>query len=100
MNRDTLGRTILFVIMGLMALETFVLGATYTASTATGILKEVTTEQVSGELGFVIIVVGLVLAGITLVTTKNFIYPALVMIGTIIVAMSPDLANGIAAQFS
>ena len=100
MQTKIFGKTMLIVLIGLMCLETLVFGATYTATDATGILKEVATEQVGGDIGFVIILIGLALAGLTLITTKNFMISGLVLIGSIVFAMAPDLASGIISQFA
>lgn len=95
-NRSILGNLLLGLICVMMMVEA---SFAYTATTATGILKEATTNELTGELAFVIIVIGIVLAGITLVTTKNPVISLIVGVGTIIVGMATDIATGIQAQF-
>lgn len=93
------GRILLFILLALMCIESSMFGATYTATTGTGILQEVAQTEISGALGFVIILIAIVLAGITLIQTKNVVVSLIVLVGGIFIAMAPDLAAGIIKQF-
>ncbi len=98
-NEKKNGRIFLLMLLALMFIETSMFGATYTATTGTGILQEVAQTEISGALGFVIILIAIVLAGITLIQTKNAVVAGIVLVGGIFIAMSPDLAAGIINQF-
>lgn len=93
------GRILIFMLLALMCIETSMFGATYTATTGTGILQEVAQTEISGALGFVIILIAIVLAGIALIQTKNLIVAGIIFIGGIFIAMAPDIAAGIIKQF-
>jgi type IV secretory pathway VirB2 component (pilin) len=69
------------------------------AGDATTILKDTTNEQVSGDIGFMVIIIGIVLAGATMMFQKNIYIPAIIFLGSIVFAMSPDLADGVIQQF-
>lgn len=70
------------------------------AGDATTILKTTTSEQVDGEIGWLIIFIGLIMAAVTLAVTKNIFIPLVIFVSAIVVAMSPDLATGVQQQFS
>jgi hypothetical protein len=66
---------------------------------ATEILKDTASQQVSGDIGWLFIVGGIVIAALTMIIQKNIIIPIIILIGAIVFAMSPDLANGVIQQF-
>jgi branched-subunit amino acid transport protein len=86
-----------FIVCVLMFLKSTLFA--YTATTGTGILREVAIGQMSGEIGFLIVLFGIVLAGITLIATKNLMLSLIVGIGVIFIAMSTDIATGLITQF-
>lgn len=86
-----------FLLFAIIFLQTSLFA--YTASTGTGILKEVAVGQMAGEIGFIIVLMGIVLAGVTLLTTKNLMLSLIVGIGAVFIAMSTDISSGLITQF-
>lgn len=89
---------LILVLLALMLIDTSLFA--YTSTTGTGILKEVALGQMSGEVGFLIVMVGVVLAGITLIISKSPMTTMIVFFGVIIVAMSTDISSGLITQFA
>lgn len=87
----------LFLLLAIVFLQSSLFA--YTATTGTGILKEVTVGQMSGEIGFIIVLMGIVLAGVTLLTTKNLMLSLIVGLGAVFIAMSTDISSGLISQF-
>jgi hypothetical protein len=86
-----------FLLSAIIFLQTQLFA--YTASTGTGILKEVAVGQMAGEIGFIIVLMGIVLAGVTLLTTKNLMLSLIVGVGAVFIAMSTDISSGLITQF-
>jgi hypothetical protein len=95
-NLKTLDILKRFLPFALLFLGLSLFGA---AGDATTILKETTTEQVSGEIGWLFIIGGIILGAIVLIVQKNVVLPIIILIGSIVFAMSPDLADGVIQQF-
>jgi type IV secretory pathway VirB2 component (pilin) len=86
----------LLLLLAVMCLETTVFGAT---GDATEILKDTAKTQISGDIGFLIILGGVAVAALTMMFQKNLFVPVIILIGSIVLAMSPDLTDGIIQQF-
>lgn len=89
---------LILVLLALMLIDTSLFA--YTSTTGTGILKEVALGQMSGEVGFLIVMLGVVLAGITLIVSKSLPTTAIVFFGVILIAMSTDISSGLITQFA
>lgn len=86
-----------YVVLFMVTLQSTVFADTN--STATGLLRSTASEQIEGDIGWLVIISGVVIASIIMMVQKNIILPLIVFIGSIIFAMSPDLASGIVSQF-
>lgn len=97
MKQDTFKKNwFILLILIVMSFEVSLFGATGDATT---ILKEEAQGQVSGELGWLVVLGGMIIAGFILMTQKTVVLPMIVFVGSIIFAMSPDLADGVIQQF-
>lgn len=84
------------LLLGLLFLGTTLFGA---AGDATTILKDTASTQISGDIGWLIIIGGIVVAALTMMFQKNLLIPVIIVCGSAVLAMSPDLADGIIQQF-
>lgn len=89
------GLKTLFII-AIMLLGVSLFGAD---TDATVILKSTANKQISGEIGWLFIVGGIILAALSMIIQKNIVVPIIILIGAIVFAMSPELADGIISQF-
>lgn len=87
---------LLMLMVSLMCLDSSLFAA---AGDATTILKTTATEQISGEIGWLFILGGFVIAGIYLMFKQNFMVAGIILVGSIVLALSPDLSDGIIQQF-
>lgn len=87
---------LMVLMMAFMLLETSLFGETGDATT---ILKDTASEQISGDIGWLFIIGGMVVAAITMMFQKNLLVPGIILAGSIMMAMSPDLADGVIQQF-
>lgn len=90
------GTYLLLLMIAIMCVDASLMAA---EGDATTILKTTTSEQISGEIGWLFILAGVVIAALMMMFKQNLLVSGIILVGSIVLALSPDLADGVIQQF-